>query len=66
MSQPTMRPVAGSTAIIEEGYDPHTKTLYLQFSRANSVTEVPNVEPETYRAFLAAPSKGRFFHAVLK
>ena len=62
----TMRPVVGSTAITAEGYDPQTRELVLQFSRANHPTIIEDVDPATYQQFLAARSKGRFFQERLK
>ncbi len=65
MSTP-MRTVVGSTAITAEGYDPKTRTLTLRFAKAKQDTVIEDVSPETYYAFLAAPSKGKFFHERLK
>lgn len=62
----TMRPVTGSSAIIAEGYDPATRTLTLRFAKAKEDTVIEDVSPETYYAFLAAPSKGKFFHERLR
>lgn len=66
MNSPTMRPVTGSSAITAEGYNPLTKTLTLQFSRAKEPVVIEDVDPATYREFLAANSKGKFFHERLK
>lgn len=61
-----MRAIEGSSAIIAEGYDPVTKTLTLQFTRAKEPVVVEDVSPATYQQFLAAESKGRFFHEHFK
>lgn len=62
----TMQRIAGSTAIDAAGYDPQTRTLTLHFTRAKETVDVPDVSPEEYRAFLAAPSKGKFYHERLR
>lgn len=64
--KPTMRPVTGSSAITHEGYNPATRTLTLRFPKSQKDTVIEDVSPETYAAFLAAPSKGKFFHQELK
>lgn len=61
-----MRPVTGSTAIIGEDYNPKTQTLTLQFAKAKEPTVIEGVDLDTYYAFMAAPSKGKFFHERLK
>lgn len=62
-----MKPVEGSNAITHEAYDSQTRTLYLRFAKSvDKVHEVQDVDPATYREFLASKSKGKFFHSHLK
>lgn len=61
-----MRPVAGSTAITHEYYDKVNRVLHLQFTGAKEPSIIEDVAEATYREFLAAPSKGRFFHERLR
>jgi len=49
------------------GYDPETKTLAVSFPRGTgAIYHYPNVEPETYAAFVGAESIGKFFGANIK
>lgn len=61
-----MRPIEGSSAISHAGYDAENRALHLQFTRAKEPVVVEDVDPATYQQFLAAKSKGRFFHEVIK
>jgi hypothetical protein len=61
-----MKQVVGSHAIVSQGYDASSQVLYLRFLNAKTVTEIRGVDPVTYREFLAAKSKGKFFHERLK
>lgn len=49
------------------GYDPETKTLAVTFPRGTgAIYHYPDVEPETYAAFVGAESIGKFFGAHIK
>ena len=44
------------------GYNAELRTLSVQFTRgANAIYHYPNVTQETFDAFMAAESKGKFF-----
>lgn len=64
-NQINFRPVIGSTNVEGEFYDPSTKKLYVLFVSGKAY-EYSNVYEDTYRAFKAAPSMGRFVNSVLK
>ena len=55
-----MVPVA-SSAIAEVGYDAVSRTLLVRF-RSGGVYAYLDAPPQLHADFLAAPSKGRFFH----
>jgi hypothetical protein len=49
------------------GYDAETKTLAVQFTRgAGAIYHYPNVEPDTHKAFVGAPSIGGYFGKHIK
>ena len=49
------------------GYDVATKTLACQFAHGlGSIYHYPNVEPETYKAFIGSESIGKFFGKHVK
>lgn len=47
------------------GYDQRLRVLEVAFHHGG-VYQYLRVPPRQYRAFLRAPSKGRFLHAVIK
>ncbi|WP_140536994.1 KTSC domain-containing protein [Mesorhizobium sp. B1-1-8] len=55
-----------STAIRNTYYDPSTKTLSVWFVPSGNRYDYEEVEPETYAAFKAASSKGRFFNEFVR
>lgn len=61
-----MTPVS-SNQVGAVGYDPATKTLAVTFARgAGAIYQYPNVPQETFDAFMAAESKGKFFGEHIK
>ena len=55
-----------SSNIAAIGYDEEKKELYIEF-KSNGVTyKYEKVPEEVYRAFMDAPSQGKFFHANIK
>lgn len=60
-----LKPVEGGSSLVT-GYDynPGTKVLRLAFKTGKHY-DYSNVEPHQFRDFLAAPSKGNWFHANL-
>ncbi len=59
MEPPQLVPV-DSSAICALGYDDVSRTLFVRF-RSGALYAYLRTPPETARAFMAAPSKGRFF-----
>ncbi|RRI02078.1 KTSC domain-containing protein [Mesorhizobium tamadayense] len=55
-----------STALRSAHYDPATKILSVWFVPSGDRYDYEEVEPETYAAFTAAPSKGRFFNEFIR
>jgi hypothetical protein len=63
---PTNRPVAVESSAIEAvTYDPKMSSLDVRFKRGTSY-RYGCVSPETYKAFLDADSKGRFFVSKIR
>lgn len=58
--------VMPSTAIRNIYYDPATKILSVWFVPSGDRYDYEQVEAETYAAFKAARSKGRFFNEFLR
>lgn len=54
-----------SSDLASVGYDPTTRTLEILF-RSGGLYEYYSVPEAVHAALLAAPSKGRFFHARIK
>lgn len=59
-----LKPV-DSDLVSHESYDPATKVFRLVMKSTGKHYDFQNVEPHQYRDFLAAPSKGKWFHANL-
>lgn len=59
------RNALNSSAFLSSEYDDETRELELTWRNGETIT-LQGVPPEVYAAFIAAPSKGGFFHAVLK
>ena len=55
-----------STLIRDSRYDPKSRTLSLWFVTNGRRYDYENVPPETYGAFRAAFSKGRFFNRHIR
>lgn len=55
-----------STAIRKMHYDVPTRTLSVWFVPSGDRYDFENAEPETYSAFKAATSKGRFFNEFVR
>ncbi|RUU13064.1 KTSC domain-containing protein [Mesorhizobium sp. USDA-HM6] len=55
-----------STAIRNLHYDASTRTLSVWFVPSGDRYDYDEVEPETYAAFKAASSKGRFFNEFVR
>ena len=54
-----------STSIVSIGFDADNATLEIEFV-IGSIYRYRNVEEDVYESFLAAPSKGSFFHEHIK
>lgn len=54
-----------SKLVSHESYDPSTKILRLVMASTGKHYDYHAVEPHEYRDFLAADSKGKWFHANL-
>lgn len=54
-----------SSAFAFSEYDSETKQMELTWRTGETIT-LQGVPEEVYAAFIAAPSKGGFYHAVLK
>lgn len=54
-----------SSNILGVGYEPETRTLYVEFKGGKRYRYL-NVPEEEYEAFIAAPSPGSFFHDSIK
>lgn len=50
-----------SKMFLSAAYDTSKQTLYLRFRKTGDVYRYFDVPAESYQAFLAAESKGRFF-----
>ncbi|HEY1806029.1 MAG TPA: KTSC domain-containing protein [Terracidiphilus sp.] len=59
-----LKPVSNSSNIQAVGYDPQAKEMHVQFSSGTYVHE--GVSPEQHAALMAAPSKGKHYHAHIK
>lgn len=55
-----------STLIRKSSYDPDSRTLSVWFVTTGQRYDYENVPPETYGAFRAAFSKGRFFNRHIR
>lgn len=55
-----------STLIRESRYDPESQTLSVWFVPSGQRYDYAGVPPETYSAFCAAFSKGRFFNRHIR
>lgn len=55
-----------STAIHSFDYDPKTENLDIQFQGGSKKYRFPDVPKEVVSEWLEAPSKGKFYNAVLK
>ena len=55
-----------STAIRNTHYDPSSRILSVWFVPSGDRYDYEAVEPETYAAFRAASSKGRFFNKFVR
>ena len=53
-----------SSHIVSVGYDEQTHTLHVDFH--SGAYEFEDVPREVHQDFLRAPSKGSFFHSVIK
>lgn len=62
----TLKPIEGSSAITHYHYDEQKQELHLMFTKAKATTVIKDVDPSTVKEFLAAKSKGKFFHERLK
>ena len=51
-----------STMIVAYDYDPNMKVLHLRFRLSGETRSYQNIPPELAAEFIAAPSKGKFFH----
>lgn len=60
-----LRNSLNSSAFVSSEYDSETKQLELTWRTGETIT-LQGVPEEVYAAFIAAPSKGGFYHAVLK
>jgi hypothetical protein len=58
-------PVKDSSFIVGVAYDDAMKVLYVKFKQYG-VYEYQDVPEKVYRAFLAAPSMGKFFHSQIR
>jgi len=54
-----------SSAIDSIGYDQSSQTLQIEFV-GGEVYDYQGVPPDVYKAMMAAPSKGKFFHSRIK
>jgi len=59
-----MTPVTSSN-IAAIGYDGETEELTIEFVSGDTYV-YDGIDPETYRALMAAPSKGAFFYAHIR
>ena len=57
--------VAGSRAMRSMGYDPATRTLWVEWASGNTHA-LHDVPPELYEGLVAARSKGRYFQDHLR
>ena len=51
-----------SSIIRAYDYDPAMKVLHLHFASTGEIRSYQDVPPELAAEFIAAPSKGKFFH----
>lgn len=54
-----------SSAIRQLDYDDKQKTLLIHFA-SGKTQQVSAIDPQTYAAFVASPSPGRFYHEHIK
>lgn len=54
-----------SSAIRQLDYDEKSKTLLVHFT-SGTTQKFTGIEPQTYAAFVASPSAGRFYHEHIK
>lgn len=60
-----MRDIVASSNVASVGYDEPSETLEVEF-HSGSIYQYYNVNPDTYRQFMEAPSKGQFLNTYLK
>jgi len=60
-----LNPVTGSSTVTGESYDPTRNVLTLRYKN-NFHYEYQNVEPEKYKAFQEAESKGAWLNANMR
>lgn len=60
----TMRPVSSSN-LLSAGYDTAQKVLRVEFDDGAKY-DYHGVTPDIYRAFLDAPSQGKYLHRIIK
>ena len=60
-----MQPIKGSSNIKSVGYDKEAKDLHIQFHNGGHFA-YHNVAPHLFAGFMAAKSKGSYFHANIK
>lgn len=64
LAEPARRVAVRSSVIASIGYDPVTRTLEVEFC-SGEIYRYSDVPASVHRAFLASPSKGRFFsHSI--
>lgn len=57
--------LVSSSDLQRVGYDAASKTLYIRF-HSGGVYSYASVPPAVYNDLLAAPSKGKYFHANIR
>jgi hypothetical protein len=61
---PTLQPI-NSSALKAAAYDPASQTMFIQFPSGN-IYAYPEVSTDTWAAFQAAESKGKFYGQNIK